>query len=197
MCWPCGALLGRRDDGRRRQLPRRTRRRAGSQAPSTTTAGSISPRHGWFPDRPGNYHTGDIEVEEDDDGVTGFLQDWRCTGDAVPPQPYSNDPGRPALQAQAVGRPLRSSTALLNLGDLRPEDQPVSVSTSTSRRLDWDTNEPDGGSVRIDLTIVGKGAPTIYKATTPTTAHLRGVLLRGRQGMGPRSTGSGSARTTR
>lgn len=132
---------------------------------------------GWFPDRPGNYHTGDVEIEEDDDGVTGFLQDWRCTGDAVPPQPYSNTPVDPRCKLKrSVG--LQELNGTLNLGTFDQKFNRLGVHLDVPT-LDWNTGEPDGNSVRIDLTIVGQGTPTIYKATTPTTLEYEEYYFEG------------------
>lgn len=137
----------------------------------------IFTQHGWFKDRPGNYHTGDIEVEEDDDGVTGFLADWRCTEDAVPPQPYSNDPVDPRCKLkQAVG--LQELDGTLNLGTFDQKNNRLGVHLDVPT-LDYNTGEVDGGTVRIDLTIVGLGAPTIYKNTTATTLEYEEYFFNG------------------
>jgi len=114
---------------------------------------------GWFAGRPGNFHTGDVEAEEDDDGMTGFISDWFCRGDARPPAPYSSDPVDPRCK-------LKQTTGLMDLSDpafsLLTYDH---VHDRATIHLDVDTVDPDTwertGEVRIDLTIKGVGDPVV------------------------------------
>jgi hypothetical protein len=46
---------------------------------------------GHFDGRLGNWHTGYLNVEEDDDGVTGDLYDWRCPPGVQPPAAWDSD----------------------------------------------------------------------------------------------------------
>lgn len=42
---------------------------------------------GWYRGVAGNVHTGHVNVEEDDDGLTVVLNDWFCPRGATPPSP--------------------------------------------------------------------------------------------------------------
>lgn len=44
--------------------------------------------HGWYAGVRGNTHTGYVNVEEDDDGLTVVLDDWTCPSGVTPPGPY-------------------------------------------------------------------------------------------------------------
>ena len=47
---------------------------------------------GWYDGVPGNVHTGYLNVEEDDDGLTVSLNNWFCPSGATPPGPYEPRP---------------------------------------------------------------------------------------------------------
>lgn len=122
-------------------------------------------QHGWIEGRPGNYHVGDVEAEEDDDGVTGFIRDYFCRGDAVPPPPFSTEPADP--------RCTLKQTVHLDEGDYNPA---MAVFDHERNRvgihLEVDsfdsTSEEPRGTVRIDLTIAGRGEPDVTHEETPT-----------------------------
>ena len=43
---------------------------------------------GWYDGVPGNVHTGYLNVEEDDDVLKIWLNNWFCPSGATPPHPY-------------------------------------------------------------------------------------------------------------
>lgn len=113
---------------------------------------------GRYADTLGNWHTGYITVEEDDDGITGELQDWYCKGTAQPPKPGST--------STPNGRcTLKKSRWLDTI------DQPVGLEMSTFKHqrnvlrvnltVDaYDTYLGDRvGSVPINIGIRAIGAP--------------------------------------
>lgn len=110
----------------------------------------------------GNWHTGWINIEEDDDVITGSLADWWCPAGAQPPGPYDPD-------QQSTDCKLRSSHWLeyIQYWDVATFDH------ATNRlRVDMDVpSDADGdgeyeGTVRVDLVISGVGKPVVTKDTS-------------------------------
>jgi hypothetical protein len=102
----------------------------------------------------GNWHTGWLTVEEDDDGLTGELYDWQCPAGVTPPDPNRNPETTCTLrgyryvdyaQYYDVARFNQKLNRLVVHGDY-----PV-----------FDANYEPVGTVRIDLTIKGMGDPEV------------------------------------
>ena len=106
---------------------------------------------GRYADAPGNFHTGWVNVEEDDDVLTGSLADWWCPAGVTPPL-YGID---------GTECKLKGSTWIEYI-----QYWDVAKFNYTRDRLslhgDWPTIDIDGnatGTVRIDLTFQGLGEP--------------------------------------
>lgn len=105
---------------------------------------------------PGNWHTGWINVEEDDDGVTGTLLDWRCPAGVEPPGPYapSGEPTRCTLKGSRW-------LEYIQYYDVATIDQARDrMTVNLDVPVYVDGFEPDG-TVRVDLVIKGLGDPEI------------------------------------
>lgn len=48
---------------------------------------------GRTPGRVGNWHTVLVNIEMDDDGLTGWVRDWRCPQGTEPPAPHTDSSG--------------------------------------------------------------------------------------------------------
>lgn len=116
--------------------------------------------HGWYPGQRGNWHTGQLTFEEDDDGITGQLLDWRCPAGAQPPSPYDPD-------QESDDCTLKNSRWLeyIQFYDVATIDQ-----ASDRMTVNIDVPAYDGafdpepsGSVRLDLVIKGlDDAPEVH-----------------------------------
>lgn len=112
--------------------------------------------HGHYHGIAGNWHTGWVNVEEDDDGITGDLVDWRCPRHVVPPSPYDDPTG----------------TRCVEVGDRYLEDNlnwDTAVFHQASNRLTLNRDVPaydsttgaDLGTVRIDVSMRAKNPPVV------------------------------------
>lgn len=112
---------------------------------------------GWYPGAKGNWHVGELTIEEDDDGVTGSITDWRCPDGVQPPGPL-------VWPVPPTPCKVKGTTAIFDL-------DPWDVATYDHRRdvltIKGEFNEiaddPNVGVdlVPIDLTIKGLGEPSV------------------------------------
>ncbi len=113
--------------------------------------------HGRYADAPGNWHTGTLTIEEDDDGITGGLYDWNCPAGAKPPRAGAPSTNTCTL---ARGRYLDSVFGGDPGFDLAQFDQAHNRLTSHRDVSVFDLNDVRLGTVRVDLTFQGIGKPT-------------------------------------
>jgi hypothetical protein len=110
--------------------------------------------HGRYDDALGNWHTGWLTVEEDDDGVTGELIDWRCPDGVEPPTGFA---GQPTTCKQKGYVWLE----YIQFWDVAHFDQALN---RLDVRLDapaYDEDYTPVGTVRIDVVIKGVGTSEI------------------------------------
>ncbi|HSS68063.1 MAG TPA: hypothetical protein VLK34_05885 [Nocardioidaceae bacterium] len=112
--------------------------------------------HGRYPGELGNWHTGYLNVEEDDDGVTGWLIDWRCPDGVQPPSATDADQTSVCKQ--------KGNLWLENFQDW---DSAKLDFARNRMDLDIDVDAYDGivgdyvRSVRIDIVLKGLGKSTV------------------------------------
>jgi hypothetical protein len=118
-------------------------------------ADTIWSHHGRYDGHLGNWHTGWVNIEEDDDVLTGELVDWWCPAGVEPPTAYSPDPDTPCKQRGELW------LEYIQYFDVATFDQ-------ARNRLDVHMDVPayvDGidpaGTVRVDLMMRGRGVPTV------------------------------------
>ncbi|MBS2937732.1 hypothetical protein KDN32_08250 [Nocardioides sp. J2M5] len=109
---------------------------------------------GSYAGAPGNWHLGDLTIEEDDDVLTGSLVDWSCPDGARPPDPLISPV--PPTSCTIVGGTY--------VEQLDPWDIAVFDHATNRLRLSGDFREVDAsgegvGTVPIDVTLVGTGSP--------------------------------------
>jgi hypothetical protein len=110
---------------------------------------------GWYSGVPGNWHTGWLNVEEDDDILTGGLVDWWCPAGAEPP-----DEG---LHPGATGCTVRVFQGIeyIQWWDVARFNQKQDRLTIRGDYPTYDLDLNPTGTVNIDLVIQGQGAPEI------------------------------------
>lgn len=117
---------------------------------------------GWYAGAKGNWHVGELTVEEDDDGVTGSIVDWRCPDGVEPPGPL-------VWPVPPTTCKVKGTTYIWDLS-------PVDVATwdhATDRlTISGQFDEVDAGynvidTVAVDLTMKGLGEPSVTEAPSP------------------------------
>jgi hypothetical protein len=112
--------------------------------------------HGRYDATLGNWHTGYLNIEEDDDGITGWLIDWRCP-DGVKP-PTAIDPDQTSVCKQKGGvyfdNLVISDSAKLDFAHNRMD---LNIDTDGYDLVSGDYVRP----VRVDIVLKGRGASTI------------------------------------
>jgi hypothetical protein len=110
--------------------------------------------HGHYDGTLGNWHTGYLNIEEDDDGVTGWLTDWRCP-DGIKP-PAATDPDQTSLCRQKGGTSFENiqfyDSAKL---DFARDRMDLNITADG-----YDAND-NVRPVRIDIVLKGLGKSTI------------------------------------
>jgi hypothetical protein len=115
---------------------------------------------GWYAGARGNWHVGDLTVEEDDDGIGGGITDWRCPAGETPPGPLVWPV--PPTNCEVMGTTYVYQLDPWDLADFDHENNRLIIK--------GDFDEVDGttmeviGSVPIDVTIKGLGAPIVSKS---------------------------------
>jgi hypothetical protein len=111
---------------------------------------------GSYPGAKGNWHVGELMIEEDDDGVTGSIIDWRCPDGVEPPGPLVWPP--PPTTCQEEGR-----TVIWDLDpvDVATYDHATDRLTMSGQFDEVDSNYGVIGTVAIDLTMRGQGIPWV------------------------------------
>lgn len=116
-------------------------------------------REGWYAGAKGNWHVGDVTVEEDDDVLSGRLVDWRCPDGASPPDPLVWP--QPPTPCTVVGATY--------VEQLEPWDIAVYDHEKDQIHLSGDFREvnadgaPLGTTVPIDVTFAGTGTAARYR----------------------------------
>lgn len=112
--------------------------------------------NGWYPGAKGNWHVGELMIEEDDDGVTGSIIDWRCPEGVEPPQPVVWP--LPPTTCKEKGR-----TYIWDLEpwDVATYDHATDRLTMSGQFDEVDSNYGVIGTVAIDLTMKGLGTPSV------------------------------------
>lgn len=122
---------------------------------------------GSYAGAPGNWHLGDLTIEEDDDVLTGSLVDWSCPDGARPPDPLLSPV--PPTPCTIVGGTY--------VEQLDPWDIAVFDHATNRLRLSGDFREVDAtstavGTVAIDVTLVGTGTPEKYRTYSAGRTRL-------------------------
>lgn len=117
---------------------------------------------GWYSGARGNFHVGELDIDEDDDGITGSVKDWRCPDGVEPPGPLVWPV--PETTCKIVGTTY--------IFDMSPVD--VASWDHTRNRLtlsgQFDTVDADynvTGSIPINVTIKGLGEPAVTYDPSP------------------------------
>ena len=150
--------------------------------------------NGWYPGAKGNWHVGELMIEEDDDGVTGSIIDWRCPDGVEPPGPLVWP--LPPTTCKEKGRTY--------IWDLEPWD--VATYDHATDRLSMsgqfdevDSNYDVIGTLAIDLTMKGlvhRGSPS-SPAPTESRCTTTSSLTTPRPGGASTVTGSAVPRSPR
>jgi hypothetical protein len=112
--------------------------------------------HGHYSGSLGNWHTGYLNVEEDDDGITGWTYDWRCPDGVEPPAATDSD--------QTSQCTMKGSLWFENFQDW---DSAKLDFTRNRMDVNIDADGYDGVTgdyvrpVRIDIVLKGLGTSTI------------------------------------
>lgn len=111
---------------------------------------------GWYVGAKGNWHVGELDIDEDDDGITGSIIDWRCPDGVEPPGPLTWP--LPATTCKQVGR-----TSIFDLEpvDVATFDHATNRLTLTGQFDEIDSNYDVIGTVDINVTIKGLGDPKV------------------------------------
>jgi hypothetical protein len=118
-------------------------------------------QHGTHAYAPGNWHTGDVTVEEDDDGITGPVTDWTCPrGDTPPAYPWSQTPSKCKVARyqwiDTTGQPI-------GVDGLSSFDQRKNQLIVRGDFWAWDMNDNRNGTVHLDLVFQAVGSPVVRK----------------------------------
>jgi hypothetical protein len=111
--------------------------------------------HGRYNDALGNWHTGWLTVEEDDDGVTGEVIDWWCPAGVEPPTAYDPD------QTTTCTRKGYLWLEYIDWWDVGQYDQ---ARNRIDVHLDvpaYDSDFNQVTTVRVDVMMKGLGKPEI------------------------------------
>ncbi len=111
--------------------------------------------HGHYVHTAGNWHTGWLNVEEDDDGLTGGLLDWQCPHDAVPPGPYDDVTGTPCV---LIGSRDIEENAVTDVAVFHQKTNRLTVHGDFPI---FDSSTGAESTTRIDLSIRARGAATV------------------------------------
>ena len=115
-------------------------------------------------DAPGNWHSGYVYVSESGPGISGQLYDWRCPAGVTPP---NHNAWPPVTTVCTVKR-----TLWFNTESLRDPIHPFDMATFNHKKnlaevhhdvLVEDGNGSPAGTIRIDVTFKGVGAPDVTK----------------------------------
>ena len=104
----------------------------------------------------GNWHVGQLTIEEDDDILTGSIIDWRCPEGEEPPGPL-------VWPVPPTSCKVKGTTYISQLDpwDIADFDHATNRLTLQGSFDEVDDMHEVIGSVPIDLTIKGLGAPTV------------------------------------
>jgi hypothetical protein len=105
----------------------------------------------------GNWHTGYVNVEEDDDVLTVVLNDWWCPRGVTPPSPYQD-----ATVDTRCTRKSGKEITYYDWWDVADFDQARNRLTVRGNF----TDSVDTDTVRLDLAIQGKGRPAVTQDTS-------------------------------
>ena len=122
---------------------------------------------GRYPGAKGNFHVGELDIDEDDDGITGSIKDWSCPDGVEPPGPL-------LWPVPETSCEVKGTTYIF---DMDPVD--VASWDHARNRLtmsgQFDTVDADYnviGSVPINVTMKGLGEPAVTYAPSPFDTTL-------------------------
>lgn len=112
--------------------------------------------HGRYDDHLGNWHTGWVNVEEDDDGITGELYDWWCPAGVQPPTYYTPDPD---TACKVKGSMWLEYFQYFDVASFDQARNRLEVHMDVPAYVDGADEATT--TVRLDLFIRGRGAPAV------------------------------------
>jgi hypothetical protein len=111
---------------------------------------------GWYQGAKGNWHVGALDIDEDDDGTTGSIVDWRCPDGVEPPGPLVWP--LPPTTCKQVGQTYISD---LDPWDVASFDHATDRLTIVGQFDEVDADYNVIGTVAINVTIKGLGDPLV------------------------------------
>ena len=120
---------------------------------------------GFYPGVAGNWHTGWVNVEEDDDVLTAQLIDWKCPAGAQPPAPLTWFPG----QATACKVKRYQWVSVLDPWNIATFNQKRDRLRLQGSHPAVDHLDQPAGTVTFDLYLEAVGQPTVTSDTAGGT----------------------------
>lgn len=118
---------------------------------------------GFYAGQPGNWHSGWVNVEEDDDGFHATLIDWRCPEGARPP----------TMLDWRLGQTYDCTAQRMRFVEFLDYDPDIGVFNQKRDRLlargeyaATDENGEPAGTVRVDLKLTAVGEPQVTRDIT-------------------------------